>query len=81
MPRRPTSDSRAHQRRLGVRVLLATVAICLGMLALGDKTRALDGDHLFALQPWALSVLVVALLAAGVGALLVFRSFSNENSG
>jgi hypothetical protein len=80
MTRRSTSDSGARQRSLGVRLLLAAAAICGGLLALGDKTRILTSGHEFSLQPWALSVLVVAVLAAGIGALSVLRSFRNGDS-
>ena len=80
MHSRSTADSRIHQRRLGFRVLLAAAAICAGMLELGDKTRELNPAHHFTLQPWALSVLVVALVAAGVGAVLILRSFRNDKS-
>lgn len=79
MPSRLTAESRNH-RRLGFRVLVAAAAICAGLLELGDKTCDLNPEHQFTLQPWALSVLVVALVAAGIGAVLVLRSFRNDDS-
>lgn len=76
---RSTAESRLRQRRLGAQVLLAVVAICAGLLELGDKTRDLKPGHHCTLHPWALSVLLVVLVAGGVGAFLVLRSFRNED--